>query len=562
MDRYDVVVLGGGLAGLTLGLQLRRMRPATSVLVAEQRVGPAPLAAFKVGESTVDVSSHYFGEILGLWDHMQEKHVYKAGLRFFFPAGTNDDIAGRVEFGPATIPLPVPAYQLDRGLFENELAARNRAAGVEVLDGSRVEGVDLGEEEHSVHLVRSDKPSTVMARWVVDASGRAGLLKEKLGLAKTVDHKVNASWLRLGGGLDVEEWSDDQTWRGHMSRPGIRRQSTIHLMGEGYWVWLIPLGTGPISIGIVADPRFHPFTEIASLEAALEWLAEHEPQLAASLRSRRSDVEDFLRVEDFSFSAERVISPRRWALTGEAGVFADPLYSPGSDFIAYGNCYITDLVMRDLAGEQIIGPAEAYNGAFLAAFDAALYAYVDHYPTMGNPQVMVAKIAWDHAWYWAINALRFMAGRLCDLEGMASFGPSLSKAVALTARMQDFFREWHRLDARPQSGAFVDVAPFPQSFQAELVGAGELDREAFAARLAKNLEILEAMAVILFGEATRRSGITLPDDSRIDPYSITLDQERWDAVGLFKSSGMTLEAAQATVGRELTNLRLDTLATT
>jgi flavin-dependent dehydrogenase len=531
------------------------------VLVAEQRVGPAPLAAFKVGESTVDVSSHYFGEILGLWDHLEERHVYKAGLRFFFPAGANEDIARRIEFGPTTIPLPIPAYQLDRGLFENELAARNRAAGVDVLDGCVVEGVDLDEHGHSVHLARSDEPRTVNTRWVIDASGRAGLLKKKLGLAKMVDHKVNASWLRLAGGLDLEEWSDDPGWRGHMSGPGIRRQSTTHLMGEGYWVWLIPLGTGPISIGIVADPRFHPFAEIASLEAALDWLVEHEPQLAAALRSRRTDVEDFLRVEDFSFSAERVISPQRWALTGEAGVFADPLYSPGSDFIAYGNSYIADLVLRDLAGEQITGRAEAYNGAFLAAFDAALYAYVDHYSTMGNPQVMAAKIAWDHAWYWAINALRFMAGRLCDLDGMASFGPSLLKAVALTARMQDFFREWHALDDKPQADAFIDVAPFPQTFQADLASANALDTEAFAARLAENVEILEAMAVVLFHEAARRSAITLPDDARIDPYAITLDHEHWDAAGLFKDSGTTLEAAQATVG-DLANLRLDGLAAT
>ena len=34
--------------------------------------------------------------------------------------------------------------------------------------------------------------------------------------------------------------------------------STNHICGEGYWVWLIPLSSGPISIGIVADPRFHP----------------------------------------------------------------------------------------------------------------------------------------------------------------------------------------------------------------------------------------------------------------------------------------------------------------
>src|SRR2546423_15288163 len=50
---YDVAILGGGLAGLTLAIQLKRQRPDTSVAVLEKRDGPAPLAAFKVGESTV-----------------------------------------------------------------------------------------------------------------------------------------------------------------------------------------------------------------------------------------------------------------------------------------------------------------------------------------------------------------------------------------------------------------------------------------------------------------------------------------------------------------------------
>ena len=32
---------------------------------------------------------------------------------------------------------------------------------------------------------------------------------------------------------------------------------------------------------------------------------------------------------------------------GEAGLFLDPFYSPGSDFIAIGNTYICDLIRRD-----------------------------------------------------------------------------------------------------------------------------------------------------------------------------------------------------------------------
>src|SRR5687767_10539004 len=120
-DRYDVAILGGGLAGLSLAIQLKRQRPDTSVAVLEKREGPAPLAAFKVGESTVPAGAHYFAEVVGMKDHLKEQHLLKCRLRFFLPEGDNSDITKRFEFGPDRFP-PHDNYQIDRGLFENELA--------------------------------------------------------------------------------------------------------------------------------------------------------------------------------------------------------------------------------------------------------------------------------------------------------------------------------------------------------------------------------------------------------------------------------------------------------
>ena len=84
-SEYDVAILGGGLAGLTLALHLKRARPETSVLVAEKRELPPPEAAFKVGESTVEVGAFYYRELCGMADHLEQRHLRKAGLRFFFP---------------------------------------------------------------------------------------------------------------------------------------------------------------------------------------------------------------------------------------------------------------------------------------------------------------------------------------------------------------------------------------------------------------------------------------------------------------------------------------------
>ena len=61
---YDVAVLGGGLAGLSMGIQLMRERPGTRVLVEKRAYSP-PDAAFKVGEWSVENGAHYYREVIG-----------------------------------------------------------------------------------------------------------------------------------------------------------------------------------------------------------------------------------------------------------------------------------------------------------------------------------------------------------------------------------------------------------------------------------------------------------------------------------------------------------------
>ena len=210
-----------------------------------------------------------------------------------------------------------------------------RVSGAEVLDGCSVRAIDLGGTSHAITLTAGDATRVVSARWVVDASGRASLLKRQLGLARPSGHAANASWFRFKTRLRLDDWSDDPQWKARV--PTARRWlSTNHLMGKGYWVWFIPLGSGSTSVGIVADAALHPFNRINRFERAVDWLREFEPQAAGVVEAHAGDLEDFLALQHFAHGCARVFSPDRWALTGEAGVFTDPFYSPGSDFIAMG----------------------------------------------------------------------------------------------------------------------------------------------------------------------------------------------------------------------------------
>ena len=550
-ERYEVAILGGGLAGLTLGLQLKRARPETTVFIGEKRKGPAPESAFKVGESTVEMSANYFAEVVGMKDHLEANELPKAGLRFFFPAGDNSDIAQRVEWGSTSLP-PVSAYQVDRGRFENALGERNLAAGNDLRDDCVIEDVEFGEDEHAVTATRAGESLTVKARWVVDATGPKAMLKRKLGLEKDVEHKINSVWFRLAGGIDIDDWSDDPEWHARTSEPGIRRLSTNHLMGEGYWCWLIPLATGSISIGIVADPRFHEFRDMKDRDGAIEWLKRHEPQLGNAIDGRRDQIEDFHGIEDFAYSCERVFSPDRWCLTGVAGVFADPFYSPGSDFIAQGNTFITDIVTRDLGGEDARALRRRIlqlNAQYLTVFETAVRGtYTNHYQLFGNAEVMSAKLLWEFASYWAVAALPFIQGKLQDLDFSAAVQGDVRRIIGPGGRLEQMFRDWHELGQLEWRDAFISHRSCPAFWQFHLDLDESYDDESLKARYPHNADVLEAFAVVLFHKAVERlDGQSIDPDAKVNPDAISLDPARWDKDGLFNGKGLSLTEARAAV---------------
>src|SRR3954451_11899566 len=225
----DVLVMGGGLAGLSSALQLKQRRPRSSVVVIEKRAFPAPQVAFKVGESVAEIGAHYLKETIGFKRHMEEEQIRKFSLRIFSSAAGNSDISRRPEIGLSRF-SPLRTYQLDRGKLENALADAVVEAGVEIFDGHSVTQLELGPDRHRVTVKGSGSDRELTPRWLVDASGRAGLLRRQLGLGVEIAHDVNAAWFRIDSRIVVDEWSEDAAWRARVPS-GKRWMSTVQLVG-------------------------------------------------------------------------------------------------------------------------------------------------------------------------------------------------------------------------------------------------------------------------------------------------------------------------------------------
>ena len=505
--RADVLILGGGLAGLSLAIQLRQRDPTLHVVVLERNAHPVREGAFKVGESTVEIGAHYFADVLGLRAHLDAEQISKFGFRFFFSEG-RQDIDQCAELGVSAL-LPTPSWQLDRGRFENFLGRHARLLGVDFREQAIVRGFDIGagDAPHVVRYEHEGEARELQATWLVDAAGRAGLVKRKLGLARANTHNANAAWWRVDGIVDPNDWSDDAQWLQRCTPPE-RWRSTNHMCGPGYWFWLIPLASGAHSLGIVCDAAMHPLDTMNTHAKAMAWLHQHQPRVAQSLQQGGHGLQDFMFLRDFSYGCKQVFSADRWALTGEAGVFLDPFYSPGSDFIAISNGYICELIAKDRAGERFGAYAEFYQQLYFSFYDNTMSLYQDQYPLFGDAQVMPLKVIWDYTFYWALLAPLFFAGRLTDLGVLGRLRDSFNTASDLNAAMQPLLRAWgernraeHDGSAAPPDARLLDQHSIGWFHEMNRALNDTLDDDALVARLEANVEQMHALAAELLAFA-------------------------------------------------------------
>ncbi|MFZ6798601.1 NAD(P)/FAD-dependent oxidoreductase [Undibacterium sp. Di24W] len=295
----DVLILGGGPAGSSAGLNLLK-RGDLSVMIVER--GNYLIAKF--GESLPSsVRSNL--EYLGVWDEF----VASQNLAPFY---------SRVAWGSST-PKQIAymftpngaGWELDRLAFERMLADNFVARGGELLCHSQVVTCVRQSERGWRVEIKSDgqEMQTIFCKYIIDASGRRGVMRTNLNLALTV-------YDRLIGVACIGDLPKNCQ---------LKAENQVEACEYGWW-YISSMPGNRVSVVLMSDPDI-----VNRMQAC-------HPDVWRALLRNLTNVEESVRCADFtemprSFpcysSYLSATGGKDWVAVGDAVASYDPISSTG-----------------------------------------------------------------------------------------------------------------------------------------------------------------------------------------------------------------------------------------
>jgi 2-polyprenyl-6-methoxyphenol hydroxylase-like FAD-dependent oxidoreductase len=468
-NQFDIAIVGAGLAGLSLARQLL-LQTGKTVLLIDRKKEPSK-GHQKVGESLVQLSGYYFSKVLDLEEYLLRNHYLKFNLRFYWKTAGREN-TGFEDYSKSYSRKisDIANFQLDRNKIEQHLLAVNSEnPRFQFAGGVKKTEVELAEDgDHTVTI----DGETVRCRWVVDCSGRGSLLKKQLGLqlANPIHH--GSTWCWVEGLVDIEKITG-RSW-GEIRKDPQRQKAghfpaflaTNHFCDQGQWFWVIPLH-GITSLGLVfehasVDPKLVP-----NAKALIEYACRNWPMFARDLPNRK--IVDEGRFVTYSYDAKQTISPGRWALSGMAGRFTDPLYSPGSDLIATYNTLIIDAI----EGPESELPERCRQAETLmrALSEAYVPSYAVSYNCLGDQECFSLKYGWELAVYFGFYVFAFVNDLFTNPRFVPEFLRKFGLLGPLNRNLHQFLSDYYvwkkksnaRPHAQPHLNDFLDLIPVAAS---------------------------------------------------------------------------------------------------
>lgn len=327
-DDADVIIIGGGPAGSTLGTLLAM--GGRKAIIIERDIHPRD----HVGESLTPSTNLVFERIDFLDKLNDGGFIHKPGTAWNAPRSQPWKF---VEIWLFEYPIPNGpqpfTYNIERDVMDTLLIRHAHEKGAKVVQGAKVEDV-IFEDGRAVGVrvsVTDGWEQDLYARVIVDASGRRCFLANKLGL-KSKDRSFNQFCI--------------YSWFEGVTEPPKRYDGFAlfyFLALNQAWAWHIPLRNGRTSLGIVMDKE--DFQKSGKdYEEFFYSLAERNRTFKDAMKSAQR-VRPWWVEGDYSYKVDQFTGPG-WLLVGDALRFVDPIFSSGVDVALFSSLYAYETITR------------------------------------------------------------------------------------------------------------------------------------------------------------------------------------------------------------------------
>ncbi|KAJ5174141.1 radH flavin-dependent halogenase [Penicillium canariense] len=231
------------------------------------------------------------------------------------------------------------AWNVDRSECDDLMFKHARECGARAFDGVKVQSIEFlptgcqdgqesGEQAHigkpvSASWISKNKTTgSIKFRYLVDASGRAGLISTKYMKNRTFNEGLK----------NVATWGYFEGFE--MYGVGTFAEGCPYFAsfpdGSG-WVWFIPLEENRVSVGVVMEQKSATAKKkLMESPSSRTWLlaqVKEAPEISVLL-AKATLVSDVKSASDWSYTASTYASTNI-RIVGDAGCFIDPLFSSG-----------------------------------------------------------------------------------------------------------------------------------------------------------------------------------------------------------------------------------------
>jgi len=354
----DVVVIGGGPAGSTVSTLVAQAGFRVTLFERER------FPRFHIGESLIP-ETYWVLQRIGMLPKMQQsRFVKKYSVQFVNSAGK---LSAPFYFWDNKPHECSQTWQVVRSEFDRMMLENARENGVDAHEGVHVSDVLFeGERAAGVRVSGADgKSHEVRARVVVDASGQAAILQNRMRL-------------RLWDPV-LDKGAVWTYYQGAYRDTGRDEGATVVLQtaDRSGWFWYIPQHDDVVSVGVVA-PSAAVFRSGISKEQILASALEGCPAVRDRV-ARGKQIAGVFATRDYSYRSTRV-SGDGWVLIGDAFGFLDPLYSSGVLLALKSGEMAADAITAGLAaGDLSAGRLGGWGPAFNRGVDRMRRLVCEYY---------------------------------------------------------------------------------------------------------------------------------------------------------------------------------------